>query len=636
MLDVRIFVASLATETNTFAPFPTGWSAFEENGIGRADELQGGQPSAMWAALSAMAQREGDLLIAGLTAFAQPSGRTVRRVYEALRDRLLDDLRSAGDVDVVLLLLHGAMVAEGYDDCEGDIIGRAREIAPQAVIGVELDPHCHLTAAMVEGADLIRIYKEYPHIDVVEQAERLYSQCRRVAFGDARPVAALVDTAMVGIYPTFSPPMSEIVSELRAAEARPGRLAANIAHGFPWGDVADVGTRVLVYADDDPDLAAREASALAERLYAQRDALLPGYPDLAAALDRALAAEGRVVLGDHADNPGGGAPGDSTFVLKAMLDRGLCDAALGCMHDPAVAMIAADAGEGAKLRVRLGGKSGVASGVPLDLDVEVLAVRSDHHQGESGTRMPVGLTVALRYEGVDLLVNTIRTQVYAPNFFTDCGIDLAEKRLIVVKSSSHFEAAFQPLADHLWRVATPGALQLDFAGFAYTLRDTRYHPRIPDPWAELGHPQPRLYPGRSRRTPPRPTPRAALPVSAAASASDPEGVVERQLRAYNAHDLDGFVASFSPDVEVLRLGAPPILLHSGRADLRRAYGALFERAAPVVRLLSRRRMGRFVCDHESARFKDAPPFEALAIYEVEDDVIRRLWLCDTRSGEASK
>jgi len=167
---MRVFSAVLATETNTFSPIPTGLAAFMQPGnyypAGQHPDhmtLYGGQ---LWAARE-IGAREGWTLFEGLTAAAQPAGRTTRAAWERLRGELLDDLRAVLPVDMVLLALHGAMVAEGEDDCEGDILARVREIVgPDVVIGAEIDPHCHLTPRMVAHADLIITYREYPHTDI--------------------------------------------------------------------------------------------------------------------------------------------------------------------------------------------------------------------------------------------------------------------------------------------------------------------------------------------------------------------------------------------------------------------------------------------------------------------------------------
>lgn len=491
---MRIFIGCLATETNTFAPFPTGRAAFELNGVDRHASTKGMGPfSPPLIAFRRLAEADGHEVVESISAWAQPSGVTVRAVYEEIRDAILADLDAAGEVDAVLLMLHGAMVADGYEDCEGDLLARIRERAPGAAIGAELDPHCHLTEAMVGATDVIIAGKEYPHTDFGERAEELYRLVIRTAAGEIAPVAALVDCRMIGFYPTGDEPMRSIVDAFAAAESRAPILSASLAHGFAWADVPELGARVLVYADADPQAAAAEAERLARLFYGQRDALAFTPPGVEESLDRAAGLNGRVVLGDFADNPGGGAPGDSTFLLRAMVERRVDRAAVGAFWDPGAAALCADAGVGATLPVRLGGKCGPASGDPLDLEVTVMAVEEQHTQGVWGGRQKLGRSVWLRAGGIDIVVCSIRSQVFEPDLFTGLGIDLAAKRLVVVKSSNHYRAGFEAVADHLWPVATPGTMTARFEDLPYSKIDRPRYPMTPDPWAETGGPRAQVF-----------------------------------------------------------------------------------------------------------------------------------------------
>ena len=189
-----------------------------------------------------------------------------------------------------------------------------------------------------------------------------------------------------------------------------------------------------------------------------------------AALELALSAPpGLVVLADTADNPGGGAACDSTFVLRALLQRGVRDAALGMIWDPQAVAIATSAGVSARLPLRVGGKVGPMSGEPLDLDVEVLACRSDASQGGlvPGSRDSLGAAVALRVQGVDVVLNSIRQQTFSPDCFTEMGIDLKSKRLVVVKSTQHFRAGFDPLVVKAVYADTPGSLRMNLRELPY-------------------------------------------------------------------------------------------------------------------------------------------------------------------------
>lgn len=482
---MRIFTAGLVTETNTFSPWATGARGFAIGRVFRGDASRtGAAPENLTARLwRERAEADGHDFGEGLFAFAEPSGPVVQEVYAGFRDEILTALDAGDAPDVVLLWLHGAMVSGECEDCEGDLLARVRAHAPDAVVGALLDPHCHLTGAMVAAADALIIIKNYPHDDFLERGNELYDLCTRAATGECRPVSAVFDCRMIGFYPTTSAPMSDLVAGLSAAEREPGVLSASYVHGFPWGDVRETGSKALVIADGNRDLAARTAELLGRRLYAAREQLLPRYMNIDEALDAAAATLGRIVVADTADNSGGGAPSDNVTLLRAMLDHKVEHAAFGCIWDPIAANACADAGVGAQICLRIGGKCGPASGEYLDLTVRVRAISEAHDQTGLGfSRVPMGLSVWVSADGVDIVLNSIRTQTFAPDAFTGLGIDLTDKRLIAVKSSHHFHAAFAPIADRIIPVATPGAIQMDFANIPYRRRrDLNFFPRVADP-----------------------------------------------------------------------------------------------------------------------------------------------------------
>lgn len=469
---MRVFSGSLATETNTFAPIPTGLKSFHDEGYFPA----GTHPDEMvffsgplWAARL----RGRDLgweLIEGMVAFAQPGGTTTRHAYVTLRDELLADLRRALPVDMVLLGLHGAMVADGYDDCEGDLLTRVREIVgAAAVIGAELDPHGHLTPAMVVNGDVLIAFKEYPHTDVLDRAYELVDLCAAKAADRARPVASVVDCEMVITMHTTREPARSFVNRIRSLEGKNGILSISIFHGFPWGDTPDMGTKVLVYSDGDAARGHKLAQQLADELIDLREALAVNCLDIDTSLDQALAfADGPAVLADRADNPGGGAAGDSTFILRRMLERGISNAAVGPLWDPVAVRIAFDAGVGATLMMRIGGKISALSGDPLDAECIVRALIEDMTMsGLAGAPTRLGDCALVETAGIEIVLITLRNQALGTDLFTQLGCDLGAKKIIVVKSSQHFYAAFSKVAKHVMYVGAPGVLTLDLATLPY-------------------------------------------------------------------------------------------------------------------------------------------------------------------------
>ena len=486
---MRVFIACLGTETNTFSSLPTGEQTYRDTAVFDGDATRHSPnpfslPLHIW---RERAEAEGHEVIEGLCAFAQPAGRTIRRVYEGYRDRILEQAEAALPLDLVLVNMHGAMVAEGYDDCEGDLLAGLRAVVGSgAVIGGELDLHCHITPLMLEAATALITYKEYPHIDIGERADDLFRLCHDAAHGRTRPVMAAHDCRMISMWRTTDEPMRTFVSRMKAREGSNGILAVSFGHGFPWGDVAEVGAKTLVVADGDEGKAAALAADLGARLWAMREETRPMAIGIDDAIDRALAVDGGpVVLADVSDNAGGGAPSDSTFILERLIARGVGDAASGLYWDPVAVRFCMEAGEGASLRLRIGGKCGPDSGNPVDLAVTVERIVTGAEQTFGGVRNRIGDAVWVREEGgLDLVLNTVRTQVFHPLAFTAVGLDPGAKKIVVVKSTQHFHAGFAPIAKEILYVAAPGAIAPDFAAIPYTKLATPYWPRVEDPWAE--------------------------------------------------------------------------------------------------------------------------------------------------------
>lgn len=480
---MRIHTALFSTETNTFSSLPTGLSSF---GIFRGDatarepEAFDQTPLGEWRRL---ADADGHEVVEGLAAGAAPAGTIPQPVYERLRDELIELLAEGGRFDVILLDLHGAMVAQNTWDCTTDILRHVRRVAgADVVIGVELDLHCQLAAETLELADVVICYKEYPHTDIVARAREVYRIAMATAAGRAKPVAALFDCKMVGGWPTIRPPMSDFVQRMQLAEGRDGVLSVSLAHGFPWGDVPACGAKLWVTTDGDQALAESLARQLGRAFYELRRETRMPQDDLEEALDGAVGSGGGLwVLADVADNPGGGAPGDSTFLLRRLLERGVRKAALGCLADPSVVLICQNAGVGATLDLRLGGKLGRTSGDPLDVRATVRALSDDLVQGSLGSQTSFGAAAWVEIEGIDVVVCAGRCQVFSTDAFTNIGVDLAGKRVVVVKSSQHFYTSFSRIAAEVRYISTPGALDLDFARIPYQHRDPNYWPRITDP-----------------------------------------------------------------------------------------------------------------------------------------------------------
>ena len=483
---MKCFTASLGTETNTFSPMPTSRRSFRDNFYappGQHPDRPTGCTGPLWAARQ-RAKSRGWTVVEGSCSFAQPAGTTVRAAYEELRDEILEQLKAALPVDIVLMGLHGAMVADGYDDCEGDILARIRDIVgPGVPIGCELDPHCHLTEKRVAAADVIITYKEFPHTDFVERGEELADIVEAMALGRVKPVMSVFDCRMINSFPTSRQPMRGFVDRISAMEGKDGILSISVAHCFPYADVPEMGTRVLVVTDDRKEFGDQLAEKLGRELWDLRDEVRPPFLSIDAALDRAVARnQGTVVIADPSDNPGGGAPSDSTFVLRRMIERGITDAAIGGFWDPVAVRLCFDAGEGARFHLRFGGKIGPTSGDPIDALVTVTKLTRDATMDYCGTVSSIGDAAAIDIDGIAVVLISNRQQAKSRGMFTSVGIDPTRKRILVVKSTNHFFAEFGPIAEEVLYTDAPGAIPRDFTKIPYTRIQRPKWPLDANPW----------------------------------------------------------------------------------------------------------------------------------------------------------
>jgi microcystin degradation protein MlrC len=416
------------------------------------------------------AEAEGFTLIEGSCFAASPAGTTNRADYETMRDEILEQLKAALPLDGVLLGLHGAMVAHGYDDVEGDITERARQIVgPNTIIGVELDPHCHLTLKRLRNADITILYKEFPHTDVVDRAEDLLTLVLRTIRKEIRPTQALYDARQIGSYPTTLPLMRAFVDRMSAMEGKNGILSISIGHCFPYADVPEMGGRILVITDNNKPLADHLATEIGEEFVSMRGRTAPDYLETDEAITTGLASNAfPVVMADPADNAGGGAPSDNTTILKRLIERNVQDACLGPIWDPIAVRLCFDAGLGATFNLRFGGKIGPTSNTPVDAQVTVIGLARDCYQSFGPAQAELGDCAAIRIGGVEVVLETKRNQALGLELFRNVGIEPTEKKLVVVKSTNHFMAAYGPIAKKVLYIDADGPIPRDYRKIPYT------------------------------------------------------------------------------------------------------------------------------------------------------------------------
>ncbi|MFK7856371.1 MAG: M81 family metallopeptidase [Granulosicoccus sp.] len=485
----RVFIGSVATETNTFSPLRTDLQDFKDSFYAAPGQHPNTPTlcSAVYPVARRVAKQYQWQIIEGTATWAEPGGMLNQKTWEHLRDQLLDELRNAMPLDIVLLGLHGAMVAQECTDCEGELIELVRQIVGEhALIGVTFDPHSHLSQRRTDFADIITVFKEFPHTDFIETAENLVELIYRTSCGDVVPHISVFDCRMIEIFPTSRDPMRSFVDRIKAIERQDDVLSISIIHGFMAGDVPDLGTKVLVITNSNCAKGSELAKSLGQELFSYRGKTRPTFLSPQDAVSLAHSAkDGPVVLADVWDNPGGGVAGDSTVILNELFAQRFSNAALASIWDPIAVRTCFSAGIDAQLTLRFGGKMSDNGGEPIDAQVRVRNLVRGATQSFGQSVVPLGDCAWIEVNGVDVILNSVRSQVFDPDLFYNLGIDPTLKSLLVVKSTNHFYAAFSAIAKSVVYAAVDGPYPSNPVTNNYKNLTREIWPRTEDPHGKL-------------------------------------------------------------------------------------------------------------------------------------------------------
>lgn len=479
---MRLAIAGLAHETNTFAGGMTDYSAFEGKSgrpslyRGREifDALRGKNICA--GGFIAAAEKPGVELAPLLWASAQPSGTVRHEAYLRLRDEILDRLRKARPIDGVLLDLHGAMVTDQCEDVEGDFIREVRALAGSGVpVIATLDLHANITERMAHEAAALIGYDTYPHVDYFERGAEAANLAAAILNKAVSPVTAYRQLNMIIAPPkqcTMQGPMADAFRLVHEMEHRPGIINITLSGGFPFADIRDAGVSVVVTANADKALAERTADELARYLWSRRGDFKASLTPVREAVEYALRTKrGPVVLADGSDNPGGGAPCDGTVMLDALVRANVPSAVVAIIADPEAVAQAHMAGAGRRTTLVVGGKTDKRHGPPLTLTGEVRwAGEKDYvNKGAmmTGMRVSMGRAAVFAVNNVEVILTENRFQPFDCEALRCLGIEPRERLLIGLKSAVHFRADYQPIAAKIFDLDTPGIHSPNLFNYEY-------------------------------------------------------------------------------------------------------------------------------------------------------------------------
>ena len=486
----RIAVGGFLHETNTFAPTKATYDDFVHGGgwpgmtrgvdvFKKMHDINAGL-----AGFIDVAKANGWEVVPTISCGASPSAHVTKDAFERIVPVIVEGIAAAGPLDGVYLDLHGAMVTEHFDDGEGAILARVREVIGKDLpLVVSLDLHANVTPAMIEHADALIAYRTYPHVDMADTGRASARHLARLLNSKqklAKAFRQLPFLIPISWQCTNDQPTKGIYEKLAALESE-AVPTLSFAPGFPAADFPDCGPSVFAYGKTQADADAA-ADAITKIIVGHEDdfdgRIYSPDDGVRLAMELARTASKPIVIADTQDNPGAGGDSDTTGMLRALVRNKATKAAIGVIYDPASAKSAHEAGVGATVTLALGGKSGIPGDAPYreSFMVEKLSDGRFIAPGPyfGGREMDMGLSAALRIGDVRVVVASHKSQLADQAMYRYVGIEPTEQSILVNKSSVHFRADFEPIAEKLLICAAPGAMPADTA----TLPWTRLRPGI--------------------------------------------------------------------------------------------------------------------------------------------------------------
>ncbi len=474
----KFAVGGISHETNCFSPIKTELVHFKHRSYVKGEDVltaYTGTKTPMGGFID-FASETDSILYPTISAGAVPSGIVSKDAYLQLKNELLEGIKNAGEIDGVLLALHGAMVVEDYPDAEGDILSSVREVVgPDVPIAATLDFHATLTDIMVEKADGLFGYNTYPHIDGYDrglEAGRFVAKLLRKE----------IDPVNVVLRPPLAPPVvpartgwgpiKELMEQAFEFEKESGVINVSVYGGFVYSDVHDAGLAFLATTDGDKENAQKIVEILADKAWELRHSFIADMKKPQDAVKYAMGKkEGPIVLADVADNTGGGASGDGTEVLRALIEQNAQNAVVITIPDQEAVNEAFRVGVGGSFDALVGGKFDNLHGEPVRVKgiVKVLSDGTFVHKGPMSTGMKsnMGRTAVIQCGGVEIIVNERRFQPVDPEVARSVGIDPAHKKIVVLKSAVHYRASYEPIAAEIIEVDGPGLSSPNLSRFEF-------------------------------------------------------------------------------------------------------------------------------------------------------------------------
>ena len=477
---MKIVIAQMEHETNTFSPVETPWESFGPDGpyIGNHAYKAMKNTRTPIGAFIDVAEKVNAEIVTPVAGFAYPSGPVAGAAYDQLCDLIIDDVKQG--CDLIMLDLHGAMVVNGRTlDGEGTLLAKIRGITPTTPIAISLDLHANITEAMVDNSNIIVGYKTYPHIDMYETGTLAGELLLRLHRGEIKPIMhwnnipLLAQTLKMN---TSEGAMKEYAERAALSEEKGSVLASSAFGGFPMADIPDAGMSAVVITDNDKKLAQDECTAILEVAWSQKESFIWFDEPLEDAISQAKTLEGGpILLLDHPDNCATGATQDTMTTLREALKQGLTDIAVGPIRDPEAVSVLIEAGLGSVVTLPVGGKTDMPAinkkGEPLELTGVVKNVTNGEYvitgPQFTGVKASMGRTVVFDTGDTEIVITEKLQEPWDQGVFTSVGIEPTSKKYLLLKSRMYFRPVFLPIAKHSIYCAGVGVGSSDWTIFNY-------------------------------------------------------------------------------------------------------------------------------------------------------------------------
>lgn len=469
---MRIAVGGVWHETNTFAPAKTTLADFEAYHYARGESLlkrHRGSGTELGGAIDALESQGADVIPLTYAA-AVPSGPVEASAFEALASRIVADLAEADDLDGIVLSLHGAMVVEGRDDPEAELVDQVKSTSRGLPVAITLDLHANVSPRLAARVDALTIYRTFPHVDMAARGAEAAAMLTRILEEGASPAAQVVKLPLLTapqVQDTGEGPMRSAVEAIERLAEHPDVWSASFAPGYPYSDVERLGFALCAVSEVDVGHLLERA---AERVWADREQMLPQLVSVDVAVERAREGPWPIVLADVADNVGGGSPGDGTVILTALREAGI-DGCLAVVWDPKVVADLYSSRE-ASATVAVGGHSAEFMGPPVTISgrVERPGEVTYRRTGDymRGSEVSLGRIAIVRDDLSCVVVTERRVMPFDRDHLEVLGLDPATARSLIVKGATAWREPFGPLAAQALYVDTPGFCPGDLARLEYT------------------------------------------------------------------------------------------------------------------------------------------------------------------------